>query len=115
MFSHFKGKGVVESSREHNPSTDSDIQLQRDQNRDPSTDTNETAQTQQDDREKATTISPRATSEQEGQIENENVVKYNTMNWWHCGVLMIAECISLGVLSLPHAMAVLGLVRLISI
>jgi hypothetical protein len=111
MFSLFKGKGVTESLCEYNPSTDSDIQLQRVRVRVPSTDTNEIAQTQHDDGEKGITISPHATSEQEGQVENEDVVKYNTMNWWQCGVLMIAECISLGVLSLPHAMAVLGLVR----
>ena len=36
-------------------------------------------------------------------------VHYKTLKWWHCGILMIAECISLGILSLPHAMAVLGL------
>ncbi|KAF2809538.1 amino acid transporter [Mytilinidion resinicola] len=32
------------------------------------------------------------------------------MEWWHCGVLMLAETISLGVLSLPQAVATLGLV-----
>ena len=111
MFSLFKGKGVVESSREHNPSTDSDIQLQQVRDRVTSTDTNETTQTQQDDGEKGTAISPQATSEQEGQVDNPSEVQYKTMDWWHCGLLMIAECISLGVLSLPHAMAVLGLVR----
>jgi hypothetical protein len=38
-------------------------------------------------------------------------VKYKTCEWWNVGFLMIAECISLGILSLPHAMATLGLVR----
>jgi hypothetical protein len=38
-------------------------------------------------------------------------VKYKTCEWWHVGILMIAECISLGILSLPHAMATLGLAR----
>lgn len=37
-------------------------------------------------------------------------VQYKTLKWWHCGVLMIAECISLGILSLPHSMAIMGLV-----
>ncbi|XHG05571.1 hypothetical protein AWENTII_008789 [Aspergillus wentii] len=37
-------------------------------------------------------------------------VKYRTMTWWNCGMLMIAENISLGILSLPSAMATLGIV-----
>ncbi|KUM57244.1 hypothetical protein ACN42_g9944 [Penicillium freii] len=37
-------------------------------------------------------------------------VKYRTLQWWQCGMIMIAETISLGILSLPSAMAVLGLV-----
>ncbi|KAF2086047.1 amino acid transporter [Saccharata proteae CBS 121410] len=36
-------------------------------------------------------------------------IKYQTMEWWHAGSLMIAETISLGVLSLPAAVATLGL------
>ncbi|KAJ6051414.1 uncharacterized protein N7446_006046 [Penicillium canescens] len=36
-------------------------------------------------------------------------VKYRTMKWWHCGMLMIAENISLGILSLPSAVATLGM------
>ncbi|OQE36812.1 hypothetical protein PENCOP_c011G05766 [Penicillium coprophilum] len=36
--------------------------------------------------------------------------KYRTLEWWQCGMIMIAETISLGILSLPSAMAVLGLV-----
>lgn len=37
-------------------------------------------------------------------------VKYRTLQWWQCGMIMIAETISLGILSLPSAMAVTGLV-----
>lgn len=37
-------------------------------------------------------------------------IKYRTLQWWQCGMIMIAETISLGILSLPSAMAVLGLV-----
>ncbi|KAL4916693.1 transmembrane amino acid transporter protein-domain-containing protein [Aspergillus aurantiobrunneus] len=37
-------------------------------------------------------------------------VKYKTMKWWQCGLLMVAETVSLGVLSLPAAVAGLGLV-----
>ncbi|KAF2467032.1 amino acid transporter [Lindgomyces ingoldianus] len=32
------------------------------------------------------------------------------MEWWHAGILMLAETISLGVLALPQAVAILGLV-----
>jgi hypothetical protein len=42
-------------------------------------------------------------------IPNQDHVHYKTLNWWHCGILMIAECISLGILSLPAALATLGL------
>ncbi|KAL4806295.1 amino acid transporter [Aspergillus unguis] len=42
--------------------------------------------------------------------EEGNVVKYRTLEWWQCGMIMIAETISLGILSLPSAMATLGLV-----
>jgi amino acid permease len=31
------------------------------------------------------------------------------MSWWHVGILMIAENISLGILALPQSVAVLGL------
>ncbi|KAB8228059.1 transmembrane amino acid transporter protein-domain-containing protein [Aspergillus alliaceus] len=41
--------------------------------------------------------------------ETDADVKYKTLTWWQCGTLMIAESISLGVLSLPAAVATLGL------
>ncbi|OJJ95043.1 hypothetical protein ASPACDRAFT_48147 [Aspergillus aculeatus ATCC 16872] len=37
-------------------------------------------------------------------------IKYKTLKWWQCGLLMICESVSLGVLSLPAAVAALGLV-----
>ncbi|PKY04412.1 hypothetical protein P168DRAFT_236371 [Aspergillus campestris IBT 28561] len=37
-------------------------------------------------------------------------VKYRVMKWWHAGMLMVAENISLGILSLPSAVATLGIV-----
>ncbi|KAJ5329581.1 hypothetical protein N7452_009971 [Penicillium brevicompactum] len=43
-----------------------------------------------------------------GNEENKEV-KYRTMKWWHCGMLMIAVNISLGILSLPSAVATLGI------
>ncbi|KAI9043625.1 putative amino acid transporter [Aspergillus affinis] len=42
--------------------------------------------------------------------ENGAEVKYHIMKWWQCGMLMIAENISLGILSLPSAVATLGIV-----
>ncbi|KAJ5827759.1 hypothetical protein N7447_004522 [Penicillium robsamsonii] len=42
--------------------------------------------------------------------ENQTGVKYKTMAWWQAGMIMIAETISLGILALPKALAVLGLV-----
>ncbi|KAF2656789.1 N amino acid transport system protein [Lophiostoma macrostomum CBS 122681] len=42
--------------------------------------------------------------------EEGAAIHYKTMDWWHCGVLMIAENVSLGVLALPQAVAWLGLV-----
>ncbi|RAL04682.1 putative neutral amino acid permease [Aspergillus ibericus CBS 121593] len=37
-------------------------------------------------------------------------VKYRTLAWWQCGMIMVAETISLGILSLPSAVASLGLI-----
>ncbi|CAG8023945.1 unnamed protein product [Penicillium salamii] len=42
--------------------------------------------------------------------ESQTGVKYKTMAWWQAGMIMIAETISLGILSLPKALATLGLV-----
>lgn len=37
-------------------------------------------------------------------------VKYKVLRWWQCGLLMVAETVSLGVLSLPAAIAAMGFV-----
>ena len=37
-------------------------------------------------------------------------VKYKTLEWWQAGMIMIAETISLGILSLPSVLATVGLV-----
>ncbi|KAB8257399.1 transmembrane amino acid transporter protein-domain-containing protein [Aspergillus pseudonomiae] len=42
--------------------------------------------------------------------EEDAEIKYKTLTWWQCGLLMICESVSLGVLSLPAAVATLGLV-----
>ncbi|KAJ5234855.1 uncharacterized protein N7469_004023 [Penicillium citrinum] len=42
--------------------------------------------------------------------EEAGGVQYRSMKWWNCAILMIAQSVSLGVLSLPSSMAVLGLV-----
>ncbi|KAJ5149890.1 Amino acid transporter transmembrane [Penicillium atrosanguineum] len=44
-----------------------------------------------------------------GDEENAEI-KYKVLKWWQGGLLMVAETISLGILSLPAAMAGLGLV-----
>ncbi|OJJ36037.1 hypothetical protein ASPWEDRAFT_110065 [Aspergillus wentii DTO 134E9] len=36
-------------------------------------------------------------------------VKYKVLNWWQCGFLMVAETVSLGILSLPAVISSLGL------
>ncbi|RAH79099.1 amino acid transporter [Aspergillus japonicus CBS 114.51] len=42
--------------------------------------------------------------------EVEGQMQYKTLSWWQCGMLMIAETVSLGILSLPAAVAALGIV-----
>ncbi|KAJ5368429.1 Amino acid transporter transmembrane [Penicillium cataractarum] len=42
--------------------------------------------------------------------EEHAEVKYKVLTWWQGGLLMVAETISLGILSLPAAIASLGLV-----
>ncbi|KAI5468162.1 transmembrane amino acid transporter protein-domain-containing protein [Mariannaea sp. PMI_226] len=42
--------------------------------------------------------------------ESNAQVKYKVLSWWQAGFLMVAETISLGILSLPKAMAGLGIV-----
>lgn len=42
--------------------------------------------------------------------DGEGAIEYKTNAWWQTGALMTAEIISLGILSLPRAVRVLGLV-----
>lgn len=42
--------------------------------------------------------------------ESDAEVKYRTMAWWQAAMIMIAETISLGILSLPSVLASIGLV-----
>ncbi|KAF2665696.1 amino acid transporter [Microthyrium microscopicum] len=42
--------------------------------------------------------------------EQNAEIQYKTMNWWHLSLLMLAETISLGILSLPWAVSKIGLV-----
>ncbi|PKY05770.1 amino acid transporter [Aspergillus campestris IBT 28561] len=41
--------------------------------------------------------------------EEDAEVKYKVLSWWQCGFLMVAETVSLGILSLPAVVAQLGL------
>ncbi|KAK7532297.1 amino acid transporter [Phyllosticta citribraziliensis] len=68
------------------------------------------------DAEKGKQSAPPYTPTEVGEVnpfghEDENAeMKYQTMSWWQVGLLMVAENISLGVLSLPNAVATIGLV-----
>ncbi|KAK5069487.1 hypothetical protein LTR64_008168 [Lithohypha guttulata] len=42
--------------------------------------------------------------------EADGDVKYRTLSWWQCAVIVIAETISLGVLSLPSVLAEIGMI-----
>ena len=42
--------------------------------------------------------------------ESDSEVKYRTMEWWQASMVMIAETISLGILSLPSVLASIGMV-----
>lgn len=42
--------------------------------------------------------------------ESNAQVKYRTMSWWQAAVVMIAETVSLGILSLPSTFASVGMV-----
>ena len=45
-----------------------------------------------------------------GSESDDASVKYRTMSWFQCGMIMIAETISLGILSLPSVLAAVGMV-----
>lgn len=52
---------------------------------------------------------PYVSSEDEKKDGSESI-NYHTLTWWQAGVVLIAETVSLGILSLPAVMATLGLV-----
>jgi hypothetical protein len=37
-------------------------------------------------------------------------IQFKNLTWWQCGFIMIAETVSLGILSLPSVLAVVGLI-----
>lgn len=45
-----------------------------------------------------------------GGDEEEGDVQYRTLTWWQAAMIMIAETISLGILSLPSVLATVGMV-----
>ncbi|KAJ5151262.1 uncharacterized protein N7482_010514 [Penicillium canariense] len=63
----------------------------------------------QDETEKAYSEKPAPVEDPFGN-EESGEVKYRVMKWWQSGMLMVAENISLGILSLPSAVATLGIV-----
>ncbi|KAA6410693.1 MAG: amino acid transporter [Lasallia pustulata] len=65
----------------------------------------------QADLEKYPVPSTRESQDKEDPFGDETnaEVKYRTMEWWHAGTIMIAETISLGILSLPSVLATIGL------
>ncbi|KAH9810085.1 putative amino acid transporter [Teratosphaeria destructans] len=44
------------------------------------------------------------------EVQDGSRVHYKTMHWWHAGIVMIAETISLGIMSLPSSLATMGFV-----
>ncbi|RMY66808.1 hypothetical protein D0864_11743 [Hortaea werneckii] len=62
-------------------------------------------------KEEPDNLSPRNASHAEGTVIEtppQDEVHYATMSWWHTALVMIAETVSLGILSLPSALATLG-------
>ncbi|KAJ4363780.1 hypothetical protein N0V95_000974 [Ascochyta clinopodiicola] len=53
---------------------------------------------------------PRAHDDDPFGDEENSEVKYRTLRWWQAGMIMIAETISLGILSLPSVLATIGFV-----
>ncbi|KAF4120415.1 to aromatic and neutral aliphatic amino acid permease [Geosmithia morbida] len=42
-------------------------------------------------------------------VDEAPLINYRTLSWWHGGIILIAETVSLGILSLPSVIATLGL------
>ncbi|KAI9038225.1 putative amino acid transporter [Aspergillus affinis] len=73
-----------------------------------------TSQDVGDDEKKERTDAPSPTDDPFGNEEHAEV-KYRVMKWWQSGMLMTAQNVSLGILSLPSAVATLGIVPAIII
>ncbi|KAG7135335.1 N amino acid transport system protein like [Verticillium longisporum] len=55
---------------------------------------------------------PAASHDDGGMLSSEEgeLINYKTLNWWQGGIVLIAETVSLGILSLPSVLATVGLV-----
>ncbi|CRK13265.1 hypothetical protein BN1723_009956 [Verticillium longisporum] len=55
---------------------------------------------------------PTANNDDGGMLSSEEgeLINYKTLNWWQGGIVLIAETVSLGILSLPSVLATVGLV-----
>ncbi|EMC96947.1 hypothetical protein BAUCODRAFT_106132 [Baudoinia panamericana UAMH 10762] len=53
---------------------------------------------------------PTRLSDPVGKVQLQEEVDYHALSWPIAGIIMIAETVSLGILSLPHTLAVLGFV-----
>ncbi|KAL9948850.1 hypothetical protein D7B24_004947 [Verticillium nonalfalfae] len=55
---------------------------------------------------------PAANNDDGGMLSSEEgeLINYKTLNWWQGGIVLIAETVSLGILSLPSVLATVGLV-----
>ncbi|KAG9240732.1 transmembrane amino acid transporter protein-domain-containing protein [Calycina marina] len=42
--------------------------------------------------------------------DGENDIQYKNLSWWQCSFIMLAETVSLGILSLPYTLEILGVI-----
>lgn len=52
---------------------------------------------------------PQLAVQKDADLEAFDHVNYQSMSWWHCALIMLAETVSLGILALPMAVSGLGL------
>ncbi|KAK1621940.1 aromatic and neutral aliphatic amino acid permease [Colletotrichum phormii] len=65
------------------------------------------------DREEAAPAYIPATAEENNSVltgEDGELIDYKTLTWWQGGIVLIAETVSLGILSLPSVLATVGLI-----
>ncbi|KAH6981677.1 transmembrane amino acid transporter protein-domain-containing protein [Ilyonectria sp. MPI-CAGE-AT-0026] len=57
-------------------------------------------------------VAARTAADDNGVLEGEegDLIDYKTLTWWQGGIVLIAETVSLGILSLPSVLATVGLV-----